>query len=40
MKRFITLIAALALMLTPLISEAKPKTHIIGFYNLENLFEG
>ena len=39
MKRFITLIAALALMLTPLISEAKPKTHIIGFYNLENLFD-
>ena len=27
------------MMLSPLFSEAKPKTHVIGFYNLENLFD-
>lgn len=26
-------------MLSPLFSEARPKTHVIGFYNLENLFD-
>ena len=27
------------MMLSPLFSEARPKTHVIGFYNLENLFD-
>ena len=27
------------MLLSPLFSEARPKTHVIGFYNLENLFD-
>ena len=39
MKRLSIILAALLLALTPFLTDAKPSKHIIGFYNLENLFD-
>lgn len=39
MKKYITFLAAMLLLSVPFALEAKPRSHIIGFYNLENLFD-
>jgi predicted extracellular nuclease len=39
MKRVLAIILALALVAPCANAERKPKSHVIGFYNLENLFD-
>ena len=39
MKRLVYSLALLLLVLQPFSADARPRKHIIGFYNLENLFD-
>ena len=39
MKKILTVFAALILLVTAAQAQKKPQNHVIGFYNLENLFD-